>query len=184
MFVVTIDNAQNVEEMRFHIDDPMLKYCQSTSNSCCTLTIFKHWIINAKPHFLYVLGIVDCNYKHFKCVFTLCFIIPLKYFLIETRFICAKLFFNPIKIKIEPTLWYRRLTLELEFILILIFIFILFSDLQILSTKHDHLCIRALFHHHLLQVIFDTCRYIKRHICIVFDLFFKSSGKMSVSSNN
>ena len=35
MFVVTIDNAQNVEEMMFHIDDPMLKYRQSTSNSCC-----------------------------------------------------------------------------------------------------------------------------------------------------
>ena len=35
MFVVPINNAKNVEEMKFHIDAPMLKYCQSTSNSCC-----------------------------------------------------------------------------------------------------------------------------------------------------
>ena len=35
MFLVLIGNNKNVEEMKFHIDDPILKYCQSTSNSCC-----------------------------------------------------------------------------------------------------------------------------------------------------
>ena len=35
MFVVPISNAKNVEEMKFHIDAPMLKYWQSKLNSCC-----------------------------------------------------------------------------------------------------------------------------------------------------
>ena len=35
MFVVPISNDKNVEEMKFHIYSPMIKYCQSTSNSCC-----------------------------------------------------------------------------------------------------------------------------------------------------
>ena len=34
-FVVPIGNAKNVEEMKFHIDAPMLKYRQNTLNSCC-----------------------------------------------------------------------------------------------------------------------------------------------------
>ena len=35
IFVLPINNAKNVEEMRFHIDAAMLKYRQNTSNSCC-----------------------------------------------------------------------------------------------------------------------------------------------------
>ena len=35
MFVVPIRNSKNVEEMKFHIDIPMLKYYQNTPNSCC-----------------------------------------------------------------------------------------------------------------------------------------------------
>ena len=35
MFVVTISNAKNIYEMKFHIDDPMLKYCQGISDGCC-----------------------------------------------------------------------------------------------------------------------------------------------------
>ena len=35
MFVVPIVNAKNMEEMRFRIDAPMIKYNQSSSNSCC-----------------------------------------------------------------------------------------------------------------------------------------------------
>ena len=35
MFVVPVGNAKNVEEMKFQIDAPMLKYIQNTSNSCC-----------------------------------------------------------------------------------------------------------------------------------------------------
>ena len=35
MFVVPIRNAKNVEEMKFRIDAPILKYLQNTSNSCC-----------------------------------------------------------------------------------------------------------------------------------------------------
>ena len=34
MLVVKISNAKNMEEMKFHIDFPIIKYCQSTSNSC------------------------------------------------------------------------------------------------------------------------------------------------------
>ena len=35
MFVVPISNAKNMEEMKFHIYSPMLKYQQNTSNTCC-----------------------------------------------------------------------------------------------------------------------------------------------------
>ena len=35
MFLVTIGNAKNVEEISFNIDAPILKYRQNTSNSCC-----------------------------------------------------------------------------------------------------------------------------------------------------
>ena len=35
MFVFPIGNAKNVKEIRFHIDVPLLKYHQNTSNSCC-----------------------------------------------------------------------------------------------------------------------------------------------------
>ena len=34
MFVVTIGNTKNVEEMKFHTDTSMLKYPQSTLNGC------------------------------------------------------------------------------------------------------------------------------------------------------
>ena len=34
MFLFPIGNSKNMEEMKFHIDAPMLKYRQSTSNSC------------------------------------------------------------------------------------------------------------------------------------------------------
>ena len=35
MFVVTIVNAKNVEEMKFHINAPMLKYSQNSYNIYC-----------------------------------------------------------------------------------------------------------------------------------------------------
>ena len=35
MFLVPIIISKNVEEMKFHIDSPMLKYPQNTPNSCC-----------------------------------------------------------------------------------------------------------------------------------------------------
>ena len=35
MFVVPIGNAKNVDEIKFNIDAPLLKYCHNTSNSCC-----------------------------------------------------------------------------------------------------------------------------------------------------
>ena len=84
-----------------------------------TLSIFKHWCVNVKLHFLHIFGIAHWNYKHFKCIFIFCLIMPLKDFLIEIRFTCDKIFFNPIKIRIKPTLWSYRLTLYLEFIFIL-----------------------------------------------------------------
>ena len=48
-----------------------------------------------------------------------------KVFLIEIRLMCAKIYFNPIKVNIKPTLWSCRLTLELELS------FILFSSVAI-----------------------------------------------------
>ena len=82
-----------------------------TTTIWCILTIFKHWGINVKPHFLHIFFISDWNYKHFKCICILCFIIPLIGCLMEIRFMCAKPFFNPIKIKIKTTLWSCRLNL-------------------------------------------------------------------------
>ena len=35
MLVVPIGNAKNVEEIKFHIDDPMIKCLQNKSNSYC-----------------------------------------------------------------------------------------------------------------------------------------------------
>ena len=35
IFIVPIGNAKNVDEMKFHIDAPMLKYRQYTPNICC-----------------------------------------------------------------------------------------------------------------------------------------------------
>ena len=35
MFVVTIRNTKSWEEMRFHANDPMLKYRQNSPNNCC-----------------------------------------------------------------------------------------------------------------------------------------------------
>ena len=39
MFEVPIVNDKNVEEMKFRIDSPMLKYHQNASNSCCVSSL-------------------------------------------------------------------------------------------------------------------------------------------------
>ena len=39
MFVFPIGNVKNMEEMKFHIDAPMLKYRQNISNSCCFISL-------------------------------------------------------------------------------------------------------------------------------------------------
>ena len=78
------------------------------------LAILKHWGLTVKLHFLHTFFISDWNFKHFKLICILCFVMPLIYFPIEIRFTWAKMLFNPIKIKIKPTLWSCRLTLELE----------------------------------------------------------------------
>ena len=36
IFVLPIGNDKNVEEMRFHIDAAMLKYCERISDSSCS----------------------------------------------------------------------------------------------------------------------------------------------------
>ena len=58
----------------------------------CILTIFKHWGIIVKLHFLHIFGISDWNHKDFKCIYILCFRIPLIDCLIEIRFTCANFF--------------------------------------------------------------------------------------------
>ena len=98
-----------------------------TKTIWCILEIFKQWGINIKSHFLCIFGIFNLNYKYFKLIFILCFIMTLLDCIAGIRLICAKFFFDTIKIKIKPTLWYYRLTLELECILIFSF----FSYLQI-----------------------------------------------------
>ena len=75
------------------------------------LTIFKHWGLTVKLHFLHIFFISDWNFKTFKCIFILFFFMLLVYFPIEIRFKCDKLFFGTIKIKIKPILWSCRLTL-------------------------------------------------------------------------
>ena len=122
------------------------------------LTIFKHWGLNVKLHFLHIFCISDLNFKHYRFICIFCFVMPMIDFPIETRFTCDNIFLNPIKINITPTMWSCRMTLELEFIFILIIF--CFSDIQILSTKHDHFCIYYLFHRHSLYVIFDINQYI------------------------
>ena len=112
-----------------------------TINIQCTLTIFNHWGINVKLHFLHVFGISDWNYKHFKWILVLYFIMSLKYFFIEISFTCADFFFNSIRINTKTMLWYFRPNLELEFIFILILILIFFSDLRTVTTDHEHECI-------------------------------------------
>ena len=71
-----------------------------------------------------------------------------------------------------------------ENLIIFVFLFIHFSSLQIISTKHDHLCIQYLLHCHSLQVIFDISRYIKRLICIILAVLKTNLWKISVSSKN
>ena len=59
-----------------------------TTTIWCTLTIFNHWYINVKLHFLHIFGISNWNYKHFKFIFIFFFIMPLKCFPIEISFTC------------------------------------------------------------------------------------------------
>ena len=143
------------------------------------LEILEHWGIIVKCIYFHTFWISDWNFKYFKCICIFCIVIPLKYFPIEVRFTCAKIYLNPIKIKINLMLWSCRLTLELEFSFI--FIFIWFSDFQILSTKHYHLLIQSLFHRYSFDVIFYLKWCIMSFICIILTFFMKSSGKMSVS---
>ena len=75
---------------------------------------------------------------------------------IEIRFTCDKTYFNSIKIKIKPTLWSYRLTLELEFR----FIFILISAINFKSFQRS----------------MTTCAYNACSIAINFMLFLNSSG--------
>ena len=55
MFVVPIGNAKDVEEMKFHIYAPMLKYCQNTYNSSCFGSCCHHLTvyIKSRPSILY-----------------------------------------------------------------------------------------------------------------------------------
>ena len=43
MFVVQIVNTKNMEEIKFNIDAPMLKYRQSTLNSCCFSSLVSYF---------------------------------------------------------------------------------------------------------------------------------------------
>ena len=49
MFVVTIENAKNMEEMKFHIDGPMIKYCQSTMEIYCFSSLASSFDSIIKP---------------------------------------------------------------------------------------------------------------------------------------
>ena len=85
----------------------------------------------------------------------------LKKYLIETRLMCAKIDFNPIKAKTKPTLRSCRLTLELEFC----FIFILISAMNF----------------KFYRLIMTTCAYNPCSVAIHFMLFFTSVGILIAS---
>ena len=84
-------------------------------NDKYSMTLENTWALGPDCETLFFLAflISNWNLKCFKCIFILCFIMHLKDFPIEIRFTCAKIYFNPIKINIKPTLWSCRLTLEL-----------------------------------------------------------------------
>ena len=58
------------------------------------LTIFKHWGLTVKLHFLRTFWIYDWNSKHLKFIFIFCFVMPLIDFPIKIRFMWAKTFFQ------------------------------------------------------------------------------------------
>ena len=103
------------------------------------LKILEHWGITVKLKISHTFWIPCWNFKGFKCICILFIVMNLKKFPIEIRLTCAKIYFNTIKVKIKPTLWSCKLTLELEFSLIFILIFC--NEFKILSTYLDHLCI-------------------------------------------
>ena len=107
--------------------------------------------------FCHTFLISNWNLKYFKFIFILCFFMPLKDFPIEFRFTCSKIYLNPIKINIKPTLWYFRLTLELEFS----FIFISFAS--------------VIFKYFWQSI--TTCAYNPCSVAIWFMSFSTSSGK-------
>ena len=125
--------------------------------------------------FFHTFWISNWNFKHFKCICILCFIMSLKYFPIETRFTCAKSFFNPIKIKANPTLWYCILTLELEFILIFIlFVSVIFKSFRQSTTT----CVYNPFYIAIRFVLFLTSIGILwASFALLLQCFIKSSGK-------
>ena len=55
------------------------------------LTIFEHWVLAVKSHFLHTFYIFGWNLKHFKCICILSFVMPLIYFPVAIRFTCAKI---------------------------------------------------------------------------------------------
>ena len=75
-----------------------------------------------KTWFFHTFLISNSDFKPFKCICILCCVMPLKDFPIEVMFMCAKIYFNPIKFKMKPTVWSCRLTLKLEFRFIFILI--------------------------------------------------------------
>ena len=80
--------------------------------------------------FLHILNF-RLDLQTFQCILILCFVMPLKYFPIEIRFMCDKMFLNPIKVKSKPLLCSWRLTLELELSFILfLFVSVVFKYFQ------------------------------------------------------
>ena len=86
------------------------------------LTILYDWGIILKLKLFHPFCISNWNLKEYECINILCIVMSLKKFLIKIRFTSAKIYFDTKKVKIKPSLWSCRLTLELEFIFILVLI--------------------------------------------------------------
>ena len=120
------------------------------------LTMLEHWGIIVKLKTFHTFWISYWNLEYFTCICILCIFMDMKKFRIEISLTCAKIYFNPIKINIKPTLWSCRYTLELKFS----FILFLFAAMNFQSFQHS----------------FTTCENNPCSTAIHFMLPFSSRG--------
>ena len=134
------------------------------------------WNLKFRTHFEF--PIITWNHSNvlISCVFSWL------WFFLEIRIMCANIYFNWLKSKINQTLRSCRLTLELEFCFIFIPIFR--NEFKTLSDYHDNLCIESLFHFHSLYVIFISSGILIALFSLSLHLYIKSSRKNLILQNN
>ena len=131
-----------------------------------------------KLKWFHTFCISNWNLKWFQCINILCIVMSLKKFLIEIRVMSAKIYFNPILVKIEPLLWSCRLTLRLKFS----FILILSVATNFKSPRRSMItCVYNPCDIDIRFVLFFTSRVIERDSFeLSLHYFIKSSEKILV----